>query len=141
MFELGDDEIEVGQGIHGEAGYEKMKLKPCSEIVAFMLKRLREALSLKSGDSVAVIINNFGALSQLEQGIVVYDVVKHLLDISTDGIQVKTEYEIHMSTVTDQRTNRELKNSCSVMAVFILNRGWSLISPPSVIYEWKSREK
>lgn len=78
MFELEEDEIEVGQGIHGEAGYEKMKLKPCSEIVAFMLKRLREALSLKSGDSVAVIINNFGALSQLEQGIVVYDVVKHL---------------------------------------------------------------
>ncbi|XP_050472812.1 triokinase/FMN cyclase-like isoform X3 [Bombus huntii] len=88
MFELGDDEIEVGQGIHGEAGYEKMKLKPCSEIVAFMLKRLREALSLKSGDSVAVIINNFGALSQLEQGIVVYDVVKHLRSMNIEPLRV-----------------------------------------------------
>ncbi|XP_043519333.1 triokinase/FMN cyclase-like isoform X2 [Frieseomelitta varia] len=88
MFELAEDEIEVGQGIHGEAGYEKMKLKPCSEIVAFILKRLRDALSLESGDSVAVIINNFGALSQLEQGIVVHDVVKHLQSMNIEPLRV-----------------------------------------------------
>lgn len=78
MFELAEDEIEVGMGIHGEAGIAKMKLKSSSEIVLFMLKKVCEALSLKSGDSVAVIVNNFGALSQLEQGIVVHDTVKHL---------------------------------------------------------------
>lgn len=78
MFELADDEIEVGMGIHGEAGYEKMKLKSSSEIISFMLERICKALSLKSGDSVAAIVNNFGALSQLEQGIAVHDVVKLL---------------------------------------------------------------
>lgn len=78
MFELPEDEIECGMGIHGEAGYEKLKLKSSSEIVAFMLKHICTSLSLQNGDSVAVIVNNFGALSQLEQGIVVHDVVKHL---------------------------------------------------------------
>lgn len=57
------------------------------------------------------------------------------VDRSTDDIQVKTEYEIYISTVTDQRTNRKLKNSCSMTAVFILNQGWSLIVPSSVIFE------
>lgn len=78
MFELADDEIEVGMGIHGEAGYEKTKLKPSYEIASLMLDRITTVLSLKSGDSVAVMINNFGALSQLEQGIVAHDVVKVL---------------------------------------------------------------
>ncbi|XP_017796214.1 PREDICTED: triokinase/FMN cyclase-like, partial [Habropoda laboriosa] len=88
MFELAEDEVEVGMGIHGEAGYEKMKLKPSSEIVSFMLKRVCNALSLKSGDSVAAIVNNFGALSQLEQGIVVHDMVKQLRSMNVQPLRV-----------------------------------------------------
>ncbi|XP_017765595.1 PREDICTED: triokinase/FMN cyclase-like, partial [Eufriesea mexicana] len=78
MFELAEDEIEVGMGIHGEAGYGKMKLQSSSETISFMQEHICKALSLKSGDSVAIIVNNFGALSQLEQGIAVHDVVKQL---------------------------------------------------------------
>lgn len=76
MFELAQDEIECGMGVHGEAGYERIKLRTASELVTLMLKRICEALSLSTNDSVAVIINNFGALSQLEQGIVACEVVK-----------------------------------------------------------------
>lgn len=78
MFELAQDEIECGMGVHGEAGYERIKLRTASELVTLMLKRICEALSLSTNDSVAVIVNNFGALSQLEQGIVVYEVVNQL---------------------------------------------------------------
>lgn len=73
MFELAQDEIECGMGVHGEAGYERIKLGTTSELVALMLKHICRALSLTSSDSVAVIVNNFGALSQLEQGIVVLE--------------------------------------------------------------------
>jgi len=78
MFELAHDEIECGMGVHGEAGYERVKLKTASELVALMLKRICEALSLTANDTVAVIVNNFGALSQLEQGIVVHEVASQL---------------------------------------------------------------
>ncbi|XP_017756016.1 PREDICTED: triokinase/FMN cyclase-like [Eufriesea mexicana] len=88
MFELAEDEIEVGMGIHGEAGYGKMKLKSSSETISFMLEHICKALSLKSGDSVAVIVNNFGALSQLEQGIAVHDVVKQLRNMNIQPLRV-----------------------------------------------------
>lgn len=78
MFELAQDEIECGMGVHGEAGYERIKLGTVSVLVTLMLKRICEALSLAANDSVAVIVNNFGALSQLEQGIVVHEIVIQL---------------------------------------------------------------
>ncbi len=40
-FELGDDEIEMGVGIHGEPGRERMKMKTASEIVELMATRDR----------------------------------------------------------------------------------------------------
>nr|XP_033339605.1 triokinase/FMN cyclase-like [Megalopta genalis] len=78
MFDLAEDEMECGMGAHGEAGYEKMKLRSCSDVISLMLTHLCDALSLASGDSVAAIVNNFGAMSQLEQGIVVHDLAKQL---------------------------------------------------------------
>jgi len=78
MFELAQDEIECGMGVHGEAGYERIKLGTASELIALMLQRICEVLSLTANDSVAVMVNNFGALSQLEQGIVVYEIVNQL---------------------------------------------------------------
>jgi len=78
MFELAEDEVECGMGVHGEAGYERIKLGTASELVALILQRICEVLSLTANDSVAVIVNNFGALSQLEQGIVIYEIVNQL---------------------------------------------------------------
>ncbi|XP_012223378.1 triokinase/FMN cyclase-like isoform X2 [Linepithema humile] len=88
MFELAQDEIECGMGVHGEAGYERIKLKTASELVALMLQRICEALSLAANDSVAVIVNNFGALSQLEQGIVVYEIVNQLRNKNIEPVRV-----------------------------------------------------
>lgn len=78
MFDLAQDEIECGMGVHGEAGYKKIKLETASKLVTIMLKPICEALSLTANDTVAVLVNNFGALSQLEQGIVVFEVVNQL---------------------------------------------------------------
>lgn len=78
MFELAQDEIECGMGVHGEAGYEIIKLGTASEIVSLMLERICKAIALVAFDSVAVIVNNFGGLSQLEQGIVVREVLNQL---------------------------------------------------------------
>lgn len=88
MFELAQDEIECGMGVHGEAGYERIKLGTASVLVTLMLKRICEALSLVANDSVAVIVNNFGALSQLEQGIVVHEIVIQLRNMKIEPVRL-----------------------------------------------------
>ncbi|XP_033214433.1 triokinase/FMN cyclase-like isoform X2 [Belonocnema kinseyi] len=88
MFEIPADEIEFGLGIHGEAGLERKKLERASKVVAEILKKLTEALSLVRDDSVAVIVNNFGGLSQLENGIIINEVVRQLQSIGIQPLRV-----------------------------------------------------
>lgn len=78
MFELADDEFEFGQGIHGEAGYQRIKSMSARSTVSFMICKIEKALKLEKGNSVVVLVNNFGASSQLEQGIFVKEAVAQL---------------------------------------------------------------
>ncbi|KAH0546262.1 hypothetical protein KQX54_007615 [Cotesia glomerata] len=78
MMEMPADEIEIGLGIHGEAGYHRIKIKSASEVITILLETISETLSLNTGDSVAVLVNNFGGTSQLEQGIVINEIVTQL---------------------------------------------------------------
>ncbi|XP_058808778.1 triokinase/FMN cyclase-like isoform X2 [Phymastichus coffea] len=88
MFELADDEINFGQGLHGEAGYKRIKLQSASKIVAIMIDTIRKALKLQKEDSVVVLVNNFGGLSQLEQGVVVKEVVTQLQNMDILPLRV-----------------------------------------------------
>lgn len=65
-FELADDEIEMGIGIHGEAGLRRQKMTTTDEVVFEMVDRLCQDLPFSAGDTVAVAINNLGALSNTE---------------------------------------------------------------------------
>ncbi|NXO43416.1 TKFC cyclase, partial [Locustella ochotensis] len=74
-FQLAEDEMELGLGIHGEAGVRRMKVLPVDEAVETMLKHMTDPsnashLSLSPGSSVVLVVNNLGGLSCLELGIV-----------------------------------------------------------------------
>jgi dihydroxyacetone kinase-like protein len=60
LFELGDDEMEVGVGIHGEPGRERTTLKTADEIVDLLLDAVVPDLPYGSGDRVALMINGLG---------------------------------------------------------------------------------
>ena len=60
LFELGDDEMEVGVGIHGEPGRERTTLKPADDIVDLLLDAVVPDLPYSSGDRVALMINGLG---------------------------------------------------------------------------------
>ena len=60
IFELGEDEIEVGVGIHGEPGRRRDKLKPADKIVDEIFDAVANDLPFKSGDRVALMINGLG---------------------------------------------------------------------------------
>ncbi|RME97518.1 MAG: dihydroxyacetone kinase subunit DhaK [Chloroflexi bacterium] len=69
MFELGDDEIEIGMGVHGEAGMYKGKMMSADETVARMLGPILEDLPFRAGDEVCVLLNNSGSLTLMELSI------------------------------------------------------------------------
>jgi dihydroxyacetone kinase-like protein len=60
LFDLGEDEMEVGVGIHGEPGRRRAKLVSANEIVDELLNAVVDDLPYKSGDRVALMINGLG---------------------------------------------------------------------------------
>ncbi len=65
-FVLGDDEIEMGIGIHGEPGRRRMKLESADEIVAGLLTPVVEDLPFERGDQTLLIVNGMGGTPQIE---------------------------------------------------------------------------
>jgi dihydroxyacetone kinase-like protein len=60
LFELGDDEVEMGVGIHGEPGRRREKIKSANELIDEMLEAVVTDLPYESGDEVALMINGLG---------------------------------------------------------------------------------
>lgn len=65
-FEIGEDEMEIGIGIHGEPGRRRVKLAPASEIAEMLATPIIEDLGLKSGDRVLAFINGMGGTPLIE---------------------------------------------------------------------------
>jgi phosphoenolpyruvate---glycerone phosphotransferase subunit DhaK len=66
IFELGDDEMEIGMGQHGEACTGRMDLQSADETAEIMLDMLLEDLGIKSGEEILVLINGAGATTLME---------------------------------------------------------------------------
>ncbi len=66
IFDLGDDEMEVGMGQHGEAGTGRMKLKTADETAGLMLEMLLDDLHVRQEEDLLVIVNGAGATTLME---------------------------------------------------------------------------
>ncbi len=80
-FEISEDEIEIGMGIHGEPGIKREKLKPANELVDDLYKRIIEDSKISENDNIAVMINSLGA-TPLEE---LYIVSKRLTENFSDS--------------------------------------------------------
>jgi len=69
-FTLEEDEMEVGLGIHGEPGVEKMKIKTADEIVDILMGKILGDMPLASGDEVVVLVNGLGGTPLMEMYVV-----------------------------------------------------------------------
>lgn len=65
-FEIGDDEMEIGIGIHGEPGRQRLGLKTADEITEMMAEAIISDLPYKSGDNVIAMVNGMGGTPLLE---------------------------------------------------------------------------
>src|SRR5258706_2949676 len=77
-FELGDDEMEIGIGIHGEPGRRRVKLAPAAEITEMLANPIIEDLGLKSGEQVLAFVNGMGGTPLIELYIV-YNALNRIL--------------------------------------------------------------
>ncbi|WP_425903335.1 dihydroxyacetone kinase family protein [Agrobacterium radiobacter] len=77
-FVLGDAEIEVGLGIHGEQGVRRMPVASADELVKLVLETIEADGRLKSGDRVALLVNGLGSTPPMELAIVARSAVARL---------------------------------------------------------------
>jgi len=60
-FEINDDEIEIGMGIHGEPGIKREKLRKADPLIDDLCKRILDDFELNDKDRVCIMINSLGA--------------------------------------------------------------------------------
>lgn len=84
MFEIEDDEIEIGMGVHGEAAAHTMKIGTAKEIAQVMCQKLIEDKPFEKGDEVAVLVNGCGQTTYMEL-LIFYNEVEKIL--SESGIK------------------------------------------------------
>ena len=65
-FELPENEMEFGVGIHGEPGRQRVPLVPADEATAMLMKPILEDLPFASGDEVLLFVNGMGGTPMLE---------------------------------------------------------------------------
>lgn len=88
-FTIGEDEMEIGMGIHGEPGIKREKLHSANEIAERMTLAILEDMEIPKGAKVAVMLNGLGA-TPLEELMILYNKVDELL--KENGLAVYRVY-------------------------------------------------
>ena len=123
LFELGDDEMEMGVGIHGEPGRRREKLAGANEIVDELVEATASDLPYGKGDDVALMINGLGGTPISE----LYLLYGRAADqLSGRGINVKKSYVGEYCTSLDMA-------GCSVTLVKLDDDLVSLLEAPAEI--------
>ncbi len=78
-FDLAEDEMEIGVGIHGEPGRRRVKLRPAADIAAEMVRAITTDLGERMRGEAILLVNGFGA-TPLSELYLMYDAVRRLLE-------------------------------------------------------------
>jgi dihydroxyacetone kinase-like protein len=98
-FTIGDDEMEIGMGIHGEPGMKREKLQTADQISERMATAILDDLQPAGGDRLAVMVNGLGATPP-EELYVMYRKVHQLL--------TARELQVHRAYVGEYATSMEM---------------------------------
>ena len=120
-FELGENEMEVGIGIHGEPGIERKPIATADEIAETLTSHILEDMEFKENDEVAVMINGMGATPEMELFIVNRKVQQLLKE---KGINV------HETFVGNYMTSLEMAG-CSVTLLKLDEELKELLAAPA----------
>jgi dihydroxyacetone kinase len=113
-FTIGEDEMEIGMGIHGEPGVRRGPLETADQIAGELTRAILADLPYRRGDAVAVLVNGLGATPKEELYILYRSVARILAD---EGIRVHrvwvgeyaTSLEMAGASLTLLRLDDELR--------------------------------
>src|SRR5205823_12757375 len=77
-FELGEDEMEIGIGIHGEPGRRRVKLASAAEVTEMLAAPVIEDLGLRAGERVLAFVNGMGGTPLIELYVVASELARIL---------------------------------------------------------------
>jgi dihydroxyacetone kinase-like protein len=98
IFDIGDDEMEVGVGIHGEPGRSREKIRPADSITQTLFDAVQSDLPYNSGDRVALMINGLGGTPPAE----LYVVYAKAAQLAVDaGLVIARNYVGEYCTALD----------------------------------------
>lgn len=104
IFELADENMEFGVGIHGEPGVATEKFVTSDELAEKMVPRIADnaVIKLKRGDEIAVIVNGFGGtpLSEL-----------YVLNNSVNKVIEREGYKVHRAIVGNYMTSLDMQGA------------------------------
>lgn len=98
-FEIADNEMEYGVGIHGEPGIKREKVIPADELAERMVTSLIEELNLKSGDEATLLVNGFGATPLQEL---------YLLNNSVNSVLAEKNIKVYRTFVGNYMTSIDM---------------------------------
>ncbi|MCF4005687.1 dihydroxyacetone kinase subunit DhaK [Corynebacterium uropygiale] len=112
-FELGENEVECGVGIHGEPGCERIPMASADEITDILFDRVAQDLGLRAGESVVALVNGMGGTPSSELYIVYRRVAQRLAELGVEDIRPMvgnyvTSLEMRGVSVTLMRLDEEL---------------------------------
>jgi dihydroxyacetone kinase-like protein len=108
-FELGDDEMEMGVGIHGEAGRRRVPLRTANAIAEELVQAITDDLHAKAGSETLLVVNGFGGTPSSELYLM-YDAAER--QVAKQGLKVTR------SLVGNYVTSLEMAG-CSVTVTLI----------------------
>ncbi|NDV86770.1 dihydroxyacetone kinase subunit DhaK [Aurantimonas aggregata] len=126
-FEIGDGEMEMGMGIHGEPGIWRDSLKPADAITDEMIDRLLADRPLARGDRVSVLVNSLGA-TPLEELYIMYRRVRQRFD--------EAGVEIVMPLVGRYATSMEMTGA-TLTVIALDDELETLLKAPAACAYWR----
>jgi len=130
-FEIGDDEIEIGMGSHGEPGVKRQKISSANELVEQMLNLIIKDHNLKNGDKIALMINNLGSTTFMELCIINRKIMNILKGINVD---------VHRSDIGTFLTTQEM-SGFSISLLKLNNELETLLDLPASSLSMKFNAK
>ncbi|TKC18949.1 dihydroxyacetone kinase subunit DhaK [Robertmurraya kyonggiensis] len=103
-FELAENEMEVGMGIHGEPGTERKVIATADEIATELTQQVLDDMGLNSDDEVAVLVNGLGSTPEMEL---------YIVNGKVSEILKEKGIHIHKTFVGEYMTSLEMAG-CSV---------------------------
>lgn len=120
-FEMAENEMEIGMGIHGEPGIERTLLKAADEIAEELISKILQDGVHKSGDEVAVMINGLGSTPLMEL---------YILNRKVSDILAETGITVYKTFVGEYMTAIEMAG-CSVSLLKLDDELKELLDAPA----------